>query len=104
MDKHKENEIRLENLGEVQWLQEVILVSGSKSELLNAVYKEISEKLGMDTAMSIYQMFKGQQINFPVLHTKRKVLIIIRELFGGCVIHRSESFIVVGDCHIQEFS
>lgn len=38
MDKHKENEIRLENLGEVQWLQEVILVSGSKSELLNAVY------------------------------------------------------------------
>lgn len=66
MDKHKENEIRLGDLGEVQWLQEVILVSGSKSELLNAVYKEISEKLGMDTAMSIYQMFKGQQINFPV--------------------------------------
>ena len=59
-------EIRLEKSREVQWLQEVILVSGSKSELLNAVYKEISEKLGMDTAMSIYQMFKGQQINFPV--------------------------------------
>ncbi len=34
-------------------------------ELLNAVYKEISEKLGMNTAMSIYQMFKGQQISFP---------------------------------------
>lgn len=33
--------------------------------LLNAVYKEISEKLGMNTAMSIYQMFKGQQISFP---------------------------------------
>lgn len=66
MDKHKEKEIRLEKSREVQWLQEVILVSGSKSELLNAVYKEISEKLGMDTAMSIYQMFKGQQINFPV--------------------------------------
>ena len=26
-------------------------------ELLNAVYKEISEKLGMDTAMEIYRMF-----------------------------------------------
>ena len=35
-------------------------------ELLNAVYKEISEKLGMDTAMEIYQMFKGQQISFPM--------------------------------------
>lgn len=33
-------------------------------ELLNTVYKEISEKLGMNTAMSIYQMFKGQQISF----------------------------------------
>ena len=36
------------------------------SELLNAVYKEISEKLGMDTAMEIYHMFKGQQISFPM--------------------------------------
>ena len=35
-------------------------------ELLNAVYKEISEKLGMDTAMEIYRMFKGQQISFPM--------------------------------------
>lgn len=67
MDKYKDNKIRLRKTREVQWLQEVILVSGeSKSELLNAVYKEIGEKLGMDTAMSIYQMFKGQQINFPV--------------------------------------
>ena len=38
----------------------------SDPELLNAVYKEVSEKLGMDTAMEIYQMFKGQQISFPV--------------------------------------
>lgn len=38
----------------------------NNSELLNAVYREISEKLGMDTAMEVYQMFKGQQINFPV--------------------------------------
>ncbi len=38
----------------------------NNSELLNTVYSEISEKLGMDTAMEIYQMFKGQQINFPV--------------------------------------
>lgn len=35
------------------------------SELLNSVYKEISEQLGMNTAMTIYEMFKGQQISFP---------------------------------------
>lgn len=35
-------------------------------ELLNNVYREISEKLGMDTAMNIYQLFKGQQICFPI--------------------------------------
>ena len=36
------------------------------SELLNTVYKEISENLGMDTTIEIYQMFKGQQISFPM--------------------------------------
>lgn len=36
------------------------------SALLNTVYREVSERLGMDTAMEIYRMFKGQQINFPV--------------------------------------
>lgn len=36
------------------------------SELLNTVYREISERLGMNAAMTtIYEMFKGQQISFP---------------------------------------
>ena len=35
-------------------------------ELLNTVYKEISEQLGIDTAMDIYQLFKGQQVTFPM--------------------------------------
>ena len=35
------------------------------SELLSPVYKEISERLGINTAMTIYEMFKGQQISFP---------------------------------------
>ena len=35
-------------------------------ELLNTVYREISEKLGMDTAMEIYRLFKGQQVTFPM--------------------------------------
>ena len=35
------------------------------SQLLNTVYREISESLGMNAAMTIYQMYKGQQISFP---------------------------------------
>ena len=37
-----------------------------ESDLLNDVYREIGEKLGLDTAINIYQMYKGQQITFPV--------------------------------------
>ena len=56
----------------------------NESDLLNAVYREISEKLGMDTAMEIYQMFKGQQINFPVrfFNPARIQQIIVKEYDG----------------------
>ena len=66
LDISKDFGIRLENANLVEFSTEVMLMLEQDSELLNAVYKEISEKLGMDTAMEIYQMFKGQQINFPV--------------------------------------
>lgn len=53
-------------------------------ELLNAVYREISEKLGMDTAMEVYQMFKGQQINFPVrFFNPAKIQQIIVQEYNG---------------------
>ena len=54
------------------------------SELLNTVYKEISEKLGMDVATEVYQMFKGQQINFPVrfFHPAKIQQIIVKEYDG----------------------
>lgn len=84
MDKHKDIEIRLGQTRSVQWLQEVISVSGNNSELLNAVYKELAEKLGMDIAMNIYQMFKGQQINFPVrfFNTNKIQELIVQEYDG----------------------
>lgn len=53
-------------------------------ELLNAVYREVSEKLGMDAAMEIYQMFKGQQINFPVrFFNPVRIQRIIAEEYDG---------------------
>ncbi len=64
-DKNKDNEILLEKMGVLNLSKEVVRMAENDPELLNAVYKEISEKLGMNTAMTIYQMFKGQQISFP---------------------------------------
>ena len=65
-DKHKDNGILLENCYPLKLSKEVMRMAENDPELLNAVYKEVSEKLGMDTAMEIYRMFKGQQISFPV--------------------------------------
>jgi len=53
-------------------------------ELLNSVYREISEKMGMDVAMEIYQLFKGQQICFPIrfFNPVRIQEIIVQEYNG----------------------
>ena len=64
-DKYKDNGILLEKPGVLNLSKEVMHMAENDPELLNTVYKEISEKLGMNTAMTIYQMFKGQQISFP---------------------------------------
>ena len=66
MDNYKDFGIILAKMKGLQCDQEVMEMAENDPELLNYVYREISEKLGMDTAMSIYQMFKGQQISFPV--------------------------------------
>ena len=42
VDKHKDIEIRLGQTRSVQWLQEVIYVSGNNSELLN-VYSRMEQ-------------------------------------------------------------
>ena len=83
-DKYKDFEIRLENANLVEFSREVMQMAEQDSELLNTVYREISEKLGMDTAMEIYQMFKGQQINFPVrfFNPTRIQQIIVKEYDG----------------------
>lgn len=53
-------------------------------ELLNAVYREIAESLGMDVAMAIYQMFKGQQISFPIrFHNPERIQQNIIQEYNG---------------------
>ncbi len=55
------------------------------AELLNTVYREIAEKLGMDTAMEIHGLFKGQQITFPIrFHNPKRIhQDIIKEYDGS---------------------
>lgn len=84
MDKDKDFGIRLEKSNLVEFSKEVMRMAEQDSELLNTIYREISEKLGMDTAMEIYQLFKGQQINFPVrfFNPARIQQIIVKEYDG----------------------
>ena len=84
MDKYKDFGIRLEKSNLVEFSAEVMRMAENDSELPNTIYKEVSEKLGMDTAMEIYQMFKGQQINFPVrfFNPARIQQIIVKEYDG----------------------
>lgn len=36
------------------------------SNLLHKVYREISEELGIEAALTIHKMFRGTQVSFPV--------------------------------------
>lgn len=64
-DKNKDNGILLAKMDVLNLSKEVVRMAENDFTLLNTVYREISEKLGINTAMTIYQMFKGQQISFP---------------------------------------
>ena len=66
MDKHKDNGIILGQPNLLNLPKEVVQMARKDPQWLNSVYKEISEKLDMDTAMDIYQLFKGQQVTFPM--------------------------------------
>lgn len=66
MDKYKEIAILLKKKNLIDYDKEVISLSNPDTELLNSVYREISEASGTETALEIYQLFKGQQVTFPV--------------------------------------
>lgn len=65
-DNNKDNEICIVPKGMIQYSKEVFSMALDNTNVLNKVYKEISEELGIEAAMSIHHMFKGTQINFPI--------------------------------------
>lgn len=84
-DKYKDNGIILEQLNLLNLPKEVVQMARKDPEFLNSIYKEISEKLGMDTAMDIYQLFKGQQVTFPMRFFNAECIrkIIVQEYDGS---------------------
>ena len=83
-DKRKDNEILLGNYNPVKLSKEVMRMAENDPELLNSVYKEVSEKLGMDIAIELYRLFRGQQISFPMrfFNPERIQKIIVQEYDG----------------------
>lgn len=55
-----------------------------ESALFNEVYREICDAVGLDGAIAIYQLYKGQQITFPIhlFNAKRIQTSIIKEYDG----------------------
>ena len=56
----------------------------SEADLFNEVYREICTVSGVDVALSIFQLYKGQQITFPVhlFNAKRIQTSIVKEYDG----------------------
>ena len=57
----------------------------NEADLFNDSYKEIANALGLDAAIKIYQMYKGQQITFPIhlFNAKRIQKSVITEYDGS---------------------
>lgn len=55
-----------------------------EQDALNNVYREIADELGIDAAKTIYRMFRGQQISFPLrfLHPDKIKERILEEYDG----------------------
>lgn len=62
--------------------------------LYNDVYREISAWLGREAAIKLYDMFKGQQISFPVrLYDPEAVrLAVLREYDGTNVAQLAKKY------------
>ena len=50
----------------IQYEKGVICMGQYDKNLLHKVYKDISEQLGIEATLTIHQMFKGTQVNFPI--------------------------------------
>ena len=82
--KHKDNGIILERMNLLHLPKEVLRMAHENTQLLNSIYREIAEKLGIDTAMDLYLLFRGQQVTFPMRFVNSEYIrrIIVKEYDG----------------------
>ena len=107
MDKHTEKvkdiEICTVPKGVLQYTHGVMEVSEYDKNLFHKVYREISEQLGIETALTIHQMFKGTQVNFPVrfFDTQCVKEMIIKEYDGTNAVSYThlDHKCIVSDCN-----
>ena len=83
-DKHKDNEIVIENSGILKSVQGVWQMTEKDPELLNDIYRDISDALGMEIACGIHHLLKGQQVCFPMhfFNPSRVYKMVVSEYDG----------------------
>ena len=84
MDKHKDNGICMVPESMVQCPKEVMWMSQYDINLFNKVYREISDELGIEAALTIHHMFKGTQVCFPIRFLDKSAVkeMIVKEYDG----------------------
>lgn len=84
MDKHKDNGICMDPESMVQCPKEVMEMSQYDINLFNKVYREISDELGIEAALTIHHMFKGTQVCFPIRFLDKSAVkeMIVKEYDG----------------------
>ena len=51
---------------------------------LSDVYMEIADRIGVDVAVAIHDMFRGQQVQFPQkLYRKEYIYAYVKEQYNG---------------------
>lgn len=86
-DKDKDNGVIHERWNLLHLPKEVVQMAQNDPQLLNSVYKEIGEKMGMEIAMEIYELFRGQQVTFPMRFFSAEYIrkMILQEYDGSNV-------------------
>lgn len=64
------------------------------TDIYNAVYKEISELIGLEAMQKLYLRFKGQQVTFPVrLYCPQQIQqIVVREFDGSNITQLAQKY------------
>lgn len=72
----------------------IIKPENIKQEYLNGIYYELSDLIGIDATLKIYEMYRGQQLTLPVRLFDKNFIIcqIVKEYNGYNIKHLATKF------------